>query len=113
MEIYTSRRKPRRDTVHREVCGVHDRSKREYINKAKASAKKRSEGGGILGDLREVKRRNKNENVFVRPNGLHENPETAISCRGSGPARKKKEVCQQPGGGGNSTYVPLWQSSRE
>ena len=40
-----------------------------------------------------VKRRNRNENVFARPNGIREKAETAISCRGPGPARKK-EVCQ-------------------
>ena len=33
-----------------------------------------------LRDLRGVKRRNRNENVFARPNGLRENAETAISC---------------------------------
>ena len=32
-----------------------------------------------------------NENVLVWP-GLREHAETAISCRGPGPARKKKEV---------------------
>ena len=47
-----------------------------------------------LRDLREVKKRNRNENVFSRPNGLRENAETAISFRGPGPARKKKEVYQ-------------------
>ena len=47
-----------------------------------------------LRDLRGVKRRNRNENVFARPNGLRENAETAISCRRHGPARKKKEVYQ-------------------
>ena len=47
-----------------------------------------------LRDLRGVKRRNRNENVFARPNGLRENAETAISCRGPGATRKKKEVCQ-------------------
>ena len=35
-----------------------------------------------------------NVNVFARPSGLRENAETAISCRGLGPARKKKEACQ-------------------
>ena len=40
-----------------------------------------------------VKRRDRNEkNVFTRPNGLRENAENAISCRGPGPARKKKRV---------------------
>ena len=81
-------------TVHREVCGVQDRSKKIYINKRKASAKKQGERGGTLRDLRGVKRRNRNENVFARPNGLRENAETAISCRGPGPAGKKKKVYQ-------------------
>ena len=92
MEGY--RRKPRRDTVHREVCGVQDTSKRKDRNKGKASAKKQGERGGTLRDLLGVTRRNKNENVFARPNGLRENAETSISGRGLGPARKKKEVCQ-------------------
>ena len=35
-------------------------------------------------------KRNGNENVFARPNGLRENAETAIPCRGPGPARKKR-----------------------
>ena len=43
-----------------------------------------------LRDLRGVKRRNRNENVFARPDGLRANAETAISCRGHGPARKKE-----------------------
>ena len=47
-----------------------------------------------LRDVRTVKRKNRNENVFARPNGLRENAETAISCRGPGPARLKKEICQ-------------------
>ena len=37
-----------------------DRSKRKDRNKGKASAKKQGERGGTLGDLREVKRRNRN-----------------------------------------------------
>ena len=91
MEGY--RRKPRRDTiVHREVWGVQDRSQRKDRNKGKASAKKQGEGGGTLRDLRGVKRRNRNESVLARHDGLRENAETAISCRGPGPARKKKEV---------------------
>ena len=59
-------------------------------NKGKASAKKQGEIGGTLRDLRGVKKRNNNINVFERPNGLHENAETAMSCRGPGPARKKE-----------------------
>ena len=92
MEGY--RRKPRRDTVQREACGVRDRDTRKDISKGKASAKQQSEGGGTLRDLRRVKRKNRNENFFARPIGLRENAETAISCRGPGPARKKKEVYQ-------------------
>ena len=68
------------------------RKKLKDRNKGKASAKKQGERGGIVRDLRGVKRRNRNENVFARPSGL--NTETAIACRGPGPTRKKKEVCQ-------------------
>ena len=68
MERY--RRKPRRDTVHRKVCWVQDRSRRKDRNKGKASAKKQGESAGT------VKRRNRNENVFAQPNGLRENAET-------------------------------------
>ena len=53
---------------------------------------KQAERGGTLTDLRRVKRRSRNGNVFARPNGLRENAESAISCRGPGRARKKKEV---------------------
>ena len=64
-------------------------------------------------DIREVKRRNRNENVFARPNGLRENADTAISVRGPGPARKKKEVPHQSRAGGRICIdVSLWRSSR-
>ena len=66
------------------------RKKLKDRNKGKASAKKQGERGVTLRDLRGVGRRNKNENVFARPNGLREKNETAISCRGPGLARKKK-----------------------
>ena len=52
---------------------------RNYVKAEKRSRHTR----GIEGRMR-------NENVFARPNGLCENAETAISCRGAGPARKKK-----------------------
>ena len=45
--------------------------------------------GRTFRDLREFKRRDGNENIFVLPNGLRENAESAILCRGPGPARKK------------------------
>ena len=76
---------------------VQVRSRREDRNKGKkgkASAKKRGEIGDTVRDIRGIKRRDRNENVFARANGLRENAETAISCRGPGPARKKKEVYQ-------------------
>ena len=41
--------------------------------------------------LQGAERRNRNENVFARPNGLRENPEIVIPCRGPGPARTKRE----------------------
>ena len=47
-----------------------------------------------LRDIRWLKRRFRDENVFARPNGLRKNAETTISCRGPGSARKKKEVYQ-------------------
>ena len=40
--------------------------------------------------------------------------ETAISCRGPGPTRKKKEIYQKPGGGGRGyKYVRVWHNNRE
>ena len=49
------RRKPRRDTVRREVCGVQERSKRKDGNKGKAGAIKQGEREGTIRDLRGVK----------------------------------------------------------
>ena len=43
-----------------------------------------------LRDLRGVKTRDRNENVSTRLNGLRENADSAVSCRGPGPARKKR-----------------------
>ena len=54
--------------------------------KGKANAK--TQGGGTLERFTGVKARNRNENAFARANGLHESAETAVSCRGSRPARK-------------------------
>ena len=36
-----------------------------------------------LRDIRGIEGRDRNENVFARPDRLHEISETAISCRGS------------------------------
>ena len=69
---------------------VQDRSKKKDIVEqmerlALRNKVKEEEYSEIYGGLRE-------ENVFARPNGLRENAETAISCRGHVPARTKKEV---------------------
>ena len=54
------------------------------------------------------------KNVFARPNGLRENAETAISCRGPGPARTNKGIpVVERRRKKMHTDVPLWQSSRE
>ena len=60
-------------------------------------------------DLRKVKR-NRNENVFARANGLRENAETAISCMGPGPARKKRYASSREEE--ETAHMPLWQGSR-
>ena len=54
------RRKPRRDTVHREVWGVQGRSKRKDTNNVKASAKNEGKRGGTLIGIRGVKGRDRN-----------------------------------------------------
>ena len=43
-------------------------------------------------DVRGVRRRHSDENVFARPNGPRENAETAMSCRGHGPAKRNIPV---------------------
>ena len=43
-------------------------------------------------DVRGVEGRYWNEHVFALPSGLREKAETAISCRGPGPTRKKKYI---------------------
>ena len=81
-------------TVHEKKWRVQDRSKSKDRRKGKASAKKSGERGETLGGVRGVEGRCWDENVFARPNGLREKAETAISCRGPGPTRKKKEINQ-------------------
>ena len=106
-----SRRKATRDTVHREVCGVQGRREKEDRNKGKASAKKQAEGGRTLRDIRGVKR-NRNEIVTARSNGLRENAETAIVW-GTWTCQKEEVYKESRGGGRRYTKVPLWQNSRE
>ena len=67
---------------------VQDRRKREYRRKGNASVKTEY-GREPLRDIREVKRRDWNENVFSRPNRIRENAEAAISCREPRPPRRK------------------------
>ena len=69
--------------------GIEKRERLDYVAlRDKVKSEKRSR------DLRENKRRDRNEKVFARPSGFRENAETAISCRGPGPGREKKEICQ-------------------
>ena len=50
-------------------------------SRERLGAKKQGEIGETLGDIRGIKQRDRNENVFARPNGLREKDENAISCR--------------------------------
>ena len=72
------RRKPRRDTVHREVCGYTTEVKEMIEPRERLALGKKVKEEDHLRDLREVKRRKRNENVCARPNGLRVNAETAI-----------------------------------
>ena len=69
-----NRRKPRRDTVHGEVCGYKTEVKEKIETRTRIAL------------------RNKVKEEAARPNGLPENAETAISCGGPGPARKKSNT---------------------
>ena len=74
------------------------RQKQNNIRKGEVSATKEGERGETLQrctgscfrDVRGVEGRYWNESVFARPNGLRKKAETAISCRGPGPTRKKE-----------------------
>ena len=59
-----------------------------------------------------VKRRNENENVFARPNGLRENTETAISYMGLGPARKKRDTSSREEEEEDTQIGPCGKSQR-
>ena len=88
-----------RHFVHRrEVWGVKDRSREEGLarrNKVKEDKHlevcwgSREEIGKktyLLG----IKRRDREENVFARPNGQRENAGTAMTGSGPGPSTEKK-----------------------
>ena len=89
MEGY--RGKPRRCDVRREIWKVQDRSRRKDREEGQAGDKEQGGLGEALKDTRGIKRRDGNENLFARPNGLREIAETATSCRGPGPDIKKGE----------------------
>ena len=75
-------------TVHGEVWVVYNTSKSKDRNKGKASAKKQGERGGTPRDIRQDKY------LGMNVHGPMDYAKTAISSRGPGPARKKKEVYQ-------------------
>ena len=90
MEGY--RRKTRSDTVHREVCGVQDRSKRKDRIRERLALRnkvKEEEHLEIYGGLREEIGM---KTSLHGPMDYAKETETAISCRGPGPASKKREV---------------------
>ena len=72
MEGY--RRKPRRDTVHREVWGYKPEVK-EKIEIRERPALRNKVKKEHLRNIRWVKRRYRNENVFARPNRRRKNVE--------------------------------------
>ena len=89
------RRRPRRDILSIEKFGGYKTEVKEGIEergrlalRSKANEDKHSR------DIPGFEGRYWNTNVFARHNGLREKVETAISCRGPGPTRKKKEIYQ-------------------
>ena len=88
MEGY--RRKPSRDYVRGEVWGYETEVKQWIERGERLALRNKVKEEEHFRYIRGFKRRNRNENVFARPNGLRENAETAISCRGPGPARKNR-----------------------
>ena len=79
-----------------EKFGGYKTEVKERIEKKEmASVKKEGGRGRTVRGMREVMRRDWNENVVTRPNELRENAETSTSCRGRRPARKKAEVVYQ------------------
>ena len=87
-------RKPRRDDVRREIWEVQGRRKDGKKGSATTSIAVRNK---VKSEKHlEMNWRDRNENVFARPNRIRENAETAILRRGgAGPARKKKVVVYQ------------------
>ena len=108
---------PRRGTVY--VCiekfgGYKTRVKQTIYERERLALRNKVKEEKHLRDIRGVEGRYWNEKVSARLNGLREKAETAISCKGPGPTRKRKETYQQPGGGGRGyKYVPVLRNNRE
>ena len=92
--------RPRRGTVYgnREVWRIQNTSERKNRKKRKkgyeALRNQVCEEEKHLRDIRGVEGRYWNENLSARPNGLRKKAESAISCRGTEPARRKQEMYQ-------------------
>ena len=85
------RRKPRRHTVHREVWGIHKtEAKERIVAREMLALRNKVKEEEHFRYIRGFKRRNRNENVFARPNGLRETSHIAISDSAPGPVRKKR-----------------------
>ena len=67
--------------VRREAWEVQCRSIRKDKNMGNASAKRQGEIGQTLRYILEIKRRDMNENVFARPDGLRAKAGAAILWR--------------------------------
>ena len=81
------RRKPRRHTLSIHKFGMYTTDVKERIERReRLELRDRVKDDEHLGDTQGVKRRDKNENVFARPNGLRAN----VAISGIGPARKKR-----------------------
>ena len=69
--------------------------------------------GEQLRDIRRVKRRDRDEKMFARSDGLRENAEATISCRDLDLPEKRKRYQSSKGEGRICTDVPLWKIIRE
>ena len=109
----------RADMMSAEKWEVQGSSRRKDIKKGKTSAEKKGEIGETPRGIRGIKRRDRNEKVFARPNGLRENAETAVLCTAGDldlPGRRKR--CEYTSSREEEdldrcTDVPVWQSDRE
>ena len=73
------KKNPRRDTVHRQVWGVKDRSKTNYRREKLALRKKVNEDEH-LGTYVGSRRRDRNGSLSARPNGLGWTKRKRLNC---------------------------------